>query len=106
MATTNKFFVYENPEKTYHIECFIVIYRHRLRKYPDFLSDFDSPKSIRDGFTTKFYLLVKDDIETKEMADKLCKEYNEQYSKMIDECEDTGNWDKFPFKKCPLVYYK
>lgn len=97
------FFVIENKENTYRIECKIVIYRHLLQFHPDFAQPVGDEK---DGFYTKYYLLIKDDIPTKNEAQEEANLLNIEYKDIIAHAENTGNWDKFPFKDKPIIYYK
>lgn len=97
------FFIVKNPENTYHIKCKLVVYRALLKAHPDFLKP---EGDEHDGFYTKYYLLIADDILTKEQAEEKSKLLNQQYDTLITTCENTGNWDSFPFKNNAIVYYK
>lgn len=100
----NSFFVVKNElENTYRIECKIVIYRNMLGKHPDFIT---VTGNEHDGFYTKYWLLINDDIPTQSEADEMCNNYNKNYNTIISEAEHSGDWSKFPFKDRPLVYYK
>lgn len=104
MKNNTHFFVMENQnENTYHIECRLIVYRAKLGKHPDFLKP--TGNSV-DGFNTKYFLLIEDDIASKTDADKRCDELERDYGEIIINAEDTGNWDKFPFKDKLIVYYK
>lgn len=99
-------------EEKYIVGFTITIYREKLGKHPDFLSDFGNPLTHRDGFSTRFWFLAKDengnDLEnlTKEEAIYIANSMNDKYSNLIYSCEDTGIWDDFPFKNCLLIYHK
>lgn len=97
------FYARNNGDGTFGVECKIVVYRAKLGKHPDFLKPTGDEK---DGFNTKYFLLVADDIPTLKDAETKALEFNQKYSKLQKECEDSGNWDNFPFKDAPIVYYK
>ena len=90
----------------------IVIYRHRLGCYPDFLANFGTPDKIRDGYTTKFWYICEDENGneyanlSEDEANKVATMLEEKYSAMIETCEDTGNWNNYPFKNLTLIYHK
>ena len=88
---------------TYHIECRCVIYRAKYGKHPDWAK----PEGDKDmGFNTKYFLLIEDNIQSESEAKKKAQYYEDKYADMIRKCEDTGNWDVFPFKNNEIVYYK
>lgn len=104
MKDNKHFFVTENSgEGTYHIECRLVVYRAMLGKHPDFLHPTGDPV---DGFYTKYYLLIEDNISSEITADEHCDKLEHDYGTIIENAEQTGNWDKFPFKDSAIVYYK
>ena len=90
---------------TYLIECRIVIYRALFGKHPDFLKDYEGNKK-GEGYNTKFFFLIEDDIPDENTAITKVHAYNEKYAKLITECENTGVWDNFPFKSNTITYYK
>jgi len=99
----DNFFHVAHYDKTYGIECQITVYRALLGKHPDFLKAYEGD---RYGYNTKFYLLIEDCIEDEAAAEEKCQELNRKYSDLIIRCEETGNWDDFPFKDKEVVYYK
>lgn len=99
----DNFYARNNGDGTFGVECRVIVYRALLGKHPDFLKPEGNEK---EGFNTKYYLLVADDIATLEEANQLAKEYNKKYSAIQNKCEKTGNWDEFPFKDALIVYYK
>lgn len=101
--TLSCFFIMPNPDNTFRIECRLVIYREEFGKHPDFL------KPIGDavtGYYTKYFLLIEDDILSKDLAEKACAKYDSLYAKLIENCENTGDWTDFPFKNNDIIYYK
>lgn len=90
----------------------IVVYRQRLGKYPPFLKDFGTPKSERDGYTTKFWFLFKDesgnDLENLELheANKIAEDLETKYAEKFAISEDTGIWDENLFSNLVLIFYK
>lgn len=99
----DSFYARDNGDGTFGVECRVIVYRAKLGKHPDFLKPIGDEKF---GFNTKYYLLVDDDIPTLEEATTKANEYNEKYGAMLTKCEDTCNWDEFPFKDALIVYYK
>ena len=89
---------------TWDIICRIIIYREQFGKHPDFLKDYAG--SEKHGFNTKFFLLIKTGIETKDEAERQIKKLTRRYEGTIARCENTGRWDDFPFMHCPVLYYK
>ncbi len=94
---------YESQE-TYRVECRIVIYREKLKRHPEFLEPYQGDRV--NGFNTKFWLLIEDNIPDKDKAYRLCTRLNELYAAVIRKAENTGNWAQFPFKNCTVTYYK
>ncbi|MBO5435066.1 hypothetical protein J6A31_04515 [bacterium] len=98
----------------YVVTLAITIYREMLGKYPDFLSEFETPNAIRDGYTTRFiYICTKPDgtdaIDMSEAdAKALADEYENKFSSVIDKCESTGDWSQSPFdfSKLDLIFNK
>ncbi len=98
----------------YIITVKITIYRQKLGCYPPFLSHYNTPDAIRDGYTTKFwYLCVNKDgqaIEnlTKSEAEDLLTAYSTKYDNIIEQCEESGNWSNCPidFSKLQMIYSK
>lgn len=104
MKSNQHFYVIKNQnEDTYRIECRLVVYRAKLKQHPDFLHPTGDAK---DGFYTKYYLLIKDDISSEQAADDSCDKLETDYRTIIETAEDTGDWSRFPFKNCQIVYYK
>lgn len=99
----DSFFVIKNNDDTYRIECKLIVYRALHGKHPDFLKPEGDEQM---GFNTKYFLLIKDDISNESEANLLAHELNTKYQTLITVCEDSGNWDNFPFKHCPIIYYK
>ena len=101
--TNYNFSIIKNPEGTYHIECLFVVYRELFGEHPSWI---DCPGDARDGFNTKFYFLIEDDLSLEDATAKL-KDYVDNYSKLIITIEnDKNRWDEFPFKDKPIVYTK
>ena len=69
-----------------------------LGRYPDFLTDFDTPDSTRDGYTTRFiYICTKPDgTDAVDMSENeavaLADEYENTLRSIIMNCEKTGDW--------------
>lgn len=90
---------------TYRIECRIVIYRQKFGKHPDFLKEYEGNKH-GEGYNTKFFLLIEDDISDENTAKAKVDKYNKDYADLISKCENSGEWGAFPFKSSVIVYYK
>lgn len=97
------FYPVDNNDGTYRIECRCIIYRAMLGKHPDWAKPQDDAK---DGFNTKYYLLIEDDIVSLAAAQKQANNLNHKYSDILTKCEDTGNWTSFPFTDRPIIFYK
>ena len=66
----------------------------------------DGEDGRRDGFSTKFYYLVDDDMD-RESAETKLKVYQTKYDDRITEIEEDDTlWDSFPFKENVIVYSK
>ena len=101
----SRFSIIENPEGTYRIECMFIVYRQKFGHHPDFLPQ-DEEKGAREGFNTKFWFLVDDDL-TKNNAEKTVEEYQQKYDVEIRKIEnDDTLWDTFPFKNNIVIYAK
>ena len=100
------FSVHKNEgEDTYHIECLFVVYRAKFGHHPSFCPQ-NEEDGARDGYNTKYWFLVYDGL-SKELAETRLADYQFLYEKLIHEIEDNDElWDEFPFKNCPVVYYK
>lgn len=98
----------------YIVTVAITIYMQMLGKYPDFLSNFDTPESKHDGYTTRFiYICNKPDgTEAVDMnedeAMALADEYEEKFAPIIKNCESTGDWSASPFdfSRLELIFSK
>lgn len=117
MCETKYFHVETDPlkEGTFIITLSITIYRQMLGKYPSFLSEFGTPDKERDGFTTRFWYLMKDEknevyalLENKEEAEKIALRLERTYAKSIKECENSGIWEDCPinFDELTLIFHK
>ena len=85
----------------------IIIYRKLFGCYPDFLKDFETPRAAKEGYDTKFWYLVPGaENLSRDNADKLRQEYENKYAKLIETCENTGDWTKYPYKNATLIYHK
>lgn len=103
--TTPCFFSVNNNDGTYHIECLFVVYRERFGHHPSFLPQ-DEERGKREGFSTKFWFLIKDDLTSAEAETEL-EILNRIWSHKIHAIEnDDTLWDKFPFKNNTIVYSK
>ena len=101
----NPFYITENNDKTWNIECRIIVYREILKEHPDFLKQYQG--NAKNGYNTKFYLLIEENIPDKNIAQRLVDDYNQKYAAIIDQCESTGNWNNAEFLKTkPVIYYK
>ena len=99
------FYIYDNNDGTFRIECKFIVYRAKFGHHPDFLPQ-DEIRGRREGFATKFWFLVEDNLTESEASSHL-KKYQEQYDKLIEEIEDNDKrWNEFPFKDKPKVYSK
>lgn len=99
------FTIVSNGDNTFHIECLFVVYREKFGHHPDFLPQGET-RGKREGFSTKFWFLVEDDLSADETVTKLT-DYQNKYDKLITEIENDDNrWNEFPFKDKPLVYSK
>ena len=99
----DSFFIMDNNDGTYRIECKLIVYRNLHGKHPDFLKPEGNAKL---GFNTKYFLLIEDNIADKSNAISKANKLNADYNKIITECENSGDWTKFPFKNSPIIYYK
>lgn len=99
----NTFRIMNNNDGTWHIECLCVIYRALFGKHPEWAKP---EGDAVNGYNTKYFVMVEDNIVTEEEAKQKANVYENKYGKLIKECEDSGNWDKFPFKDNTIVYYK
>ncbi len=101
----NNFFMADNGDGTYRIECLFVVYRELFGHHPSFLPQ-DEERGKREGFSTKFWFLVEDDIEPDKINNRL-EFYKNTYSKQIFDIEkDDKKWESFPFKDKPVIYSK
>lgn len=104
MGKISSFFVIVNPEGTKRIECRFIVYREKFGHHPSFLKDYEG--NAREGFNTKFFFVVVDDLSDEEAETKLL-EFEEKYNDIVTNIEnDDTKWDEFPFKDCPISYYK
>jgi hypothetical protein len=100
----SSFCVIKNPEGTYRIECQFVVYREKFGRHPKFLKGCEG--NARDGFNTKFWFLVEDDLDKEEAKRKLV-EYQTKYDELIISIEnDDTRWEEFPFKDNVITYSK
>lgn len=97
------FYVMNNSDGTYRIECKCIIYRALHGKHPDWAKPTGNE---RDGFNTKYFLLIDDYIKSEEEAKQAAEYLNNEYKELITRCEDTGNWEEFPFKENEIIYWK
>ena len=97
------FYPVDNNDGTYRIECRCIIYRAMLSKHPDWAKPQGDAK---DGFNTKYYLLIEDDIASLATAQKQADDLNHKYSGILNKCEDTGDWTTFPFTDRPIIFCK
>ena len=101
----SSFEYFKNNDGTFHIECLFVVYRELFGHHPDFLPQ-DEERGKREGFSTKFWYLVEDDL-TKEEARLHLKDYRKKYDRLITAIEhDDKRWNEFPFKDKDVVYSK
>lgn len=105
----NSFYIEEEPyeKEKYYIGVKIVIYRTLLGKYPDFLSFYE--RNSKDGYTTKFAYLIDEATQlSKNEAKKKCEELECEFSNVLRECENSGDWSKCPFdfSKMDLLWCK
>ena len=99
------FNIVDNVDKTYRIECLFIVQRARFGHHPEFI-EVDETRGNKEGFSTKYWFLVEDDL-TKTEAEKLKKEYEAKYNKLIEDIEnDDARWNEFPFKDKPITYSK
>lgn len=79
---------------TYQITVKIIIYRNLLGRYPHFLADFEteSPYDRKKMFT----FFVEGDLDYDTAAAKRA-DLEQSFSKIIQHCEHTGEWEKSPF---------
>lgn len=91
----------------YIITVLIIIYRAEFGCYPEFLKSFDTPRAAKEGYDTKFWFLVPEaENLTLSQARDLLDKYNNDYYDLIRNCENTSNWDDYPFKNAELIYHK
>ena len=105
----NRFSVEEDTlaKDKYIVSVLIIIYRNKLGCYPDFLKDFENPKAAREGYDTKFWYVVPDATSLSYSdACKLRDKYETEYKKLIDTCEETGDWSEYPWRDAVLIYHK
>lgn len=95
----------ECNEETFRIECCFTVYREKFGHHPDFLPQ-DEEHGKREGFNTKFFYLIEENL-TKEQADEKLKQYQNKYDEKLTQIEDDHTiWENFPFKSKELVYCK
>lgn len=104
MFKSHSAFFVNHDDKSYWIECRIVIYRHKFGKHPDFLKKYEG--NARDGYNTKFFLLIEDNFKTENDAKAKAMIYSNKYDEIITKAENTGDWSAFPFRTNEIVYYK
>ena len=101
----SNFSIVDNRDGTHRIECCFVVYRQKFGHHPDFLPQ-DEERGKREGFSTKFWFLVEDDLSADEAANKLA-DYQHKYDNLISDIEnDDKRWNEFPFKNKPVTYSK
>ena len=99
------FALIDNQNGYFSIECLFVVQRAKFGHHPDFLPQ-NEEKGRRDGFSTKFWVLVDDNLEQVDAENKI-SEYIDKYEKLISEIEDDDSrWNEFPFKDKPVVFSK
>ena len=98
----NSFYPLDNGDGTWRVECRCIIYRELHGVHPDWAKPVGNAK---EGYNTKYFLLVEDDL-SELSANEKAAEYNEMYGNLLTACENSGNWDDFPFTNRPIVYYK
>ena len=98
------FQVVKNPEGTYHIECEFTVYREKFGHHPSFLPQ-DEVRGRREGFSTRFWFLVEDDIAPENVKARL-NYYYKKYPNISEIENDDKKWESFPFKKNCVLYSK
>ena len=99
------FTIVSNNDNSFHIECLFVVYREKFGHHPDFLPQ-DEARGKREGFSTKFWFLVEDDLTSNEAVSRL-NYYQTKYDKLIEDIEnDDTRWNEFPFKDKTITYSK
>ena len=101
-------------ENNYMVVLKIIIQKEKFQSYPEFLKGFENEKNKREGYPTKFWYIVpkKDKSFAYEMkkniAIELANEYEKEYSNIIENCENSGDWKMFPFniENIILIYQK
>ena len=93
----------ENGDGTWRIECRCVIYRALHGKHPDWARPTGDAAT---GYYTKYFLLIEDGFKSLMKAITRTEELENQYADIIRNCEDTGDWSKFPFADREIIYYK
>ena len=96
------FFIVDNPEGTKRIECMFVVYREKFKHHPSFLKDLEGDE--KNGFNTKFFFIIEDDLTD---AESLLSYYKEKFDTLLYEIEEDDNrWEDFLFKDNVLSYWK
>ena len=106
--TSSHFYKYNCENGKFRVECALVIYQAAGKPYPDFLDNIKGDPD--EGYNTKFYIALTDDIDDAKKIITLVKKYRRKYDKLLTECENTGDWSKFPFDPnaddFEICYYK
>lgn len=78
----NAFYPADNNDGTYRIECRCIIYRAMLGKHPNWAKPQGNAK---DGFYTKYYLLIEDNITSLATAQKKVDDLNKKIQRYPDQ---------------------
>lgn len=98
-----RFSLVKHADGTYGIECLLIIRKDINGRYPQFIEEKIGKSTL---VSERFYLLIKDCIKDFKDVCVAVDDLNGTYSEVIRKCEETGDWKRFPFKKCQMVYHK
>lgn len=95
----------DNGDRTYRIEVRFIVYRALFGHHPTWLPQ-DEERGAREGFSTKFWLMVQDNINPV-FADMALLYYRCKYDSVVTKTENNDQlWEEFPFKDCDIIYSK
>lgn len=108
----SSFSAVNNNDGTFRIECLFIVYFEKFKHHPDWLVGDNAidgyhkptPRDLREGVSTKFWILVEDNILPDAINARLAS-YRNKYDKLIPKLEnDDSRWNEFPFQNPKLHY--
>lgn len=105
----SSFSAVDNMDGTFRIECEFTVYFEKFKHHPDWLSYKPDARTMKEGVSTRFWILVEDNILPDKINARLTF-YRNEYDNLIPELEnDDTRWNEFPFqdtKKNYVTYHK